>query len=387
MLAAFFSNIPLLIIMTGALVGIAATLLGAFLVLRGSSMLTDAISHSIVFGIIIVWLLTKQQSGPVQIIGASLTGLLTVVLTELLTRTRLVRNDTAIGLVFPALFAAGVLLINLYARNVHIDQHTVLLGEIGFIWLDTIQVGDYHVPRALLSLSALTLLNLTFITLLYKELKLSVFDPGLARALGFAPGLLFYALLTLTSGTAVAAFDAVGAVLFIAFAIVPASAAYLLTDRLWRMLLYGCLIAAASSIIGYWLAVQWNVSIGGMMASVSGMFLLAAFLFGPRYGLLAQEIRRSGQRIMNLNRMLVVHLYNHEQQPERSDASDARALSQLLNWPPARVEKVVERALDLQLITRPPGKETILELTEEGRQLAREILEPWERPAASAAIR
>jgi hypothetical protein len=138
MIAAALDSIPFVTIATGALVGIAASLVGTFLVLRGSSMLSDAISHSIVFGIVVVWLFTGLTTGPLQIAGAAAAGLLTVVLTEALTRTRLVRNDAAIGLVFPALFAAGILLINIYGRDVHLDEHTVLLGEIGFVWLDTV---------------------------------------------------------------------------------------------------------------------------------------------------------------------------------------------------------------------------------------------------------
>ncbi len=237
------------------LVGIASSLVGTFLVLRGVSMLSDAIGHSIVFGIVVVWLLTHQQSGPVQIVGAALTGLLTVFLTELLVSTRRVKKDAAIGLVFPVLFSAGVLLLNLYARDVHIDTHTVLLGEIGFVWLDTLTIGDYRVPQALLWMGAMTLINGAFVTLFYKELKIATFDEALAKALGLAPGVLFYLLLLLTSGTAVAAFDAVGAVLFVAFVIVPPSAAYLLTDRLWMMFVYGALVSIASSVSGYFLAV------------------------------------------------------------------------------------------------------------------------------------
>ncbi len=291
MIQAFFNNFELMIVLTGALVGIASTLLGSFLVLRGNSMLTDAISHSIVFGIIVVWLLTGHASGPVQMVGAVLTGLLTVWLTELLAGTRRVAYDAAIGLVFPVLFAAGVLLINLYARDVHIDQDTVLLGEIGYVWLNTVTVLGYRVPEAVLNVGAMALVNLVFITLFFKELKLSVFDPGLAVALGFAPGVLSYVTLGLTSATAVASFDAVGAVLFIAFAIVPAAAGYLLTDRLGRMILYGCGIAVASSIGGYVLAVRWDVSISGLMAACTGVFLLAAFLLGPRHGLLGRILR------------------------------------------------------------------------------------------------
>jgi manganese/zinc/iron transport system permease protein len=379
MLQAFFDSAPLMIVVTGALVGSAATLVGTFLVLRGSSMLSDAISHSIVLGIVVVWLLTHQQSGPVQIVGAALTGLLTVFLTELLASTRRVKNDAAIGLVFPVLFSIGVLLLNLYARNVHIDQHTVLLGEIGFVWLDTVMVGGLRVPEALLAMGAMTLVNLLFVVLLYKELKLATFDPALAAALGFAPGLLFYALLMLTSATAVAAFDAVGAVLFIAFVIVPPSAAYLLTDRLWLMLVYGAVIAIASSILGYQLAVVWNVSIGGMMACMTGVFLLAAFLLGPRHGLVAQELRRRGQRRANEGRALAVHLYNHERQPNRGDENVVGALRGHLRWSEAKAQQVLVRSLDQGLVVR---RGDSLGLTPKGREVAREILEPWRQGAA-----
>ncbi len=381
MLADLFNNIPIMIIAVGALVGVAASLLGTFLVLRKSSMLSDAISHSIVFGIVIVWLLTRQQSGPVQILGAALTGVLTVFLTELLVNTRKVKNDAAIGLVFPVLFSIGVLLLNLYARDVHIDQHAVLLGEIAFVWLDTVQLGPYSVPQALLWMGVMTLINLLFVTLLYKELKLATFDAALAKALGFAPVVLFYALLALVSGTAVAAFDAVGAVLFIAFVIVPPSAAYLLTDRLWKMMLYGSLISVTSSVFGYILAMAWDVSIGGMMATLTGVFLLLAFVFGPRYGLITQELRRVGQRRDNADRMLLVHLYNHEEDAnegntEASEENLIAALRSHLRWSPKQIRETVERVQARKLVDRGPREERLY-LTSRGRALAREVLEPW----------
>ncbi|WP_252108235.1 MULTISPECIES: metal ABC transporter permease [unclassified Halomonas] len=296
MIAELLNSTALPIILVGAMVGIASSAVGTFLVLRGNSMLSDAISHSIVFGIVIVWILTKQQSGPVQLIGAALTGLLTVFLTEALANTKRVKQDAAIGLVFPALFSIGVLLLNIYAHDVHIDTHTVLLGEIGFVWLDTVELFGLPIPQALVSMSVMTLINYAFIGLFYKELKLATFDPALAKTFGFMPTILFYVLLMLTSSTAVAAFDAVGAVLFIAFAIVPASAAYLLTDRLWMMFVIGALISIASSISGYFLAVHFNVSIGGMMAVMTGVFLILAFLFGPRYGLMTQVLKRRRAR-------------------------------------------------------------------------------------------
>ena len=158
-------------------------------------MLTDAISHAIVFGIIVVWLATRQLTGPVQLIGAGLAGLLTVALSEALARSRLVKMDAAIGLVFPALFATGILLITLFARDVHLDTHTVLLGEIAFVWMNTVPVLGLEVPVTVLSLATVFAVNLGFVLLVWKELKIAIFDPALAAALGFAPGLIFYALL------------------------------------------------------------------------------------------------------------------------------------------------------------------------------------------------
>ncbi|PWG61563.1 metal ABC transporter permease [Spiribacter halobius] len=375
MFAELLSQPPFVIMLTGALVGVAAALVGCFLVLRGNSMLSDAISHTVIFGIVIVWLLTGQISGPVQVVGAALTGVFTVMLIEALTQTRRVRQDAAIGLVFPVLFAVGVLLLNLYARDVHVDEHTVLLGEIGFVWLETTPLGGVEVPTALLAMAAVTLVNALFVGLFYKELKIATFDPQLAQALGFAPALLFYALLLLTSTTAVAAFDAVGVVLFIAFVIVPPSAAYLLTDRLDRMLLYAMAIGMLSSPLGYAAAIALNVSIGGMMALMTGVCLLLALVAGPRHGMLVRWRRQRRQALENALRTLAVHLYQHEAGPQAAEESRTAALNDHLMWSPGRVEATLSEATQRGLVARQDGH---LALTDRGRRLAREILEPWQ---------
>src|SRR5690625_4091922 len=127
-LEALLNDIPVSIMVTGALVAVAGSLLGTFLVLRRASLLSDAISHSIVFGITFVYLICHVVSVPEQIIAAALTGDLTVFLVQSLTSTGRVTSDAAIGLVYTALFSAGVLLLNIYARDVHLDAHTALLG-------------------------------------------------------------------------------------------------------------------------------------------------------------------------------------------------------------------------------------------------------------------
>ncbi len=380
MLEALAASIPAQIIATGALVGVAAATLGLFLVLRGAAMLTHAISHSIVLGIVLTWLVTGQTSGPLLVIGAALGGLLSVVLTDMLARTGLVRMDAAIGLVFPALFAAGVLLIGIYGRQVHIDQHAVLLGEIGFVWLDTVQVAGQPLPRALVSVGVLAAINGAFVALFWKELKLATFDPALARALGFAPGALGLALLALTSATSVASFDAVGAVLFIAFVIVPPAAALLLTDRLGRALALAIGIALASAGLGYPLAVWWDASIGGAMAVMTGVFLLAAGIAGPRYGLVAALLRRRTQAWDADCRSLAAHLYNHESGPEAAEENTLRALTAHLGWTEAQVRRVILQSLDRGFVVRHGD---LLHLTPKGRAVAEEIFAPWRRGQAA----
>ena len=369
MIGAFFDSIPAMILLTGALVGVSAALLGSFLVLRGSAMLTDAISHSIVLGIILVWLLSGQLAGPVQVIGAGLAGLATVLLTEALARSRLVRMDAAIGLVFPALFALGVLLIGLYARDVHLHAESVLLGEIGFVWLDTVAVGGVQVPVTVLVLAGVAAVNLGFVLLLWKELKLAVFDPGLAAALGFAPGGVFLLLLGLTSATAVAAFDAVGVVLFVAFVIVPPATALLLTERLGAVVVLAVGLSLASVGAGHGLAVLWNVSIGGMMAAMTGVFFGLALLLAPRRGLVAQGLRRRGQRLDADCAALVAHLYSHRGVSEGEERSMA-ALTGHLRWPETRAKAAVLRGLDRGLIAREGGR---LSLRPKGTAMAQQI--------------
>ncbi len=372
-MADVFASIPFTIIATGALVGVAASLLGTFLVLRRSSLTTDAIGHAIVLGIVLVWLATGATSGPVQLLGAAAAGVATVLLADALTRTKSVRTDAAIGLVFPALFSIGVVLLNVFARSVHIDAHTVLLGEIGFIWLDTVSIAGLQVPDALLWIFVVTILNLVFVTVFFKELELSTFDPALATAFGLAPAALGVGLLVLTSVTAVASFDAVGVVLFVAFAIVPPSAAYLISDRLSHILGISSAIAVASSVSGYGLAVAMDVSIGGMMAVMTGVFLTLAFLLSPRYGLVAQELRRRADLVLGENRALAVHLCQHEDDPNAGEENVLTALQTHLRWEDNKARKVVARCVDGGWILRDGSR---LVLTDMGRAAAIEILQP-----------
>ena len=231
-------------------VAAACALPGVFLVLRSMSMMADAISHTVLLGIVLAFFVVADLQSPWLLLGAAAVGVLTVSLVELLNRTQLVKQDAAIGLVFPALFSLAVILISRFARGVHLDVDAVLLGELAFAPFDRIELFGLDLPHALVTMGVILALNAGLIALFYKELKLSTFDAGLAATLGFAPGLLHYGLMAMVSVTAVGAFDAVGAVLVVALMVTPAAAAYLLTDDLRKMLVLSVLIAVASALGG-----------------------------------------------------------------------------------------------------------------------------------------
>jgi len=367
------------IALTGGLLVLAAVPLGLLLVLRGAAMMTDAVSHAVVLGIVLVWMATGIVSGPVQIAGAAAAGLGCVLLAEALGRTRLIRSDAATGLAFSAFFALGVLLINLNAGNVHIDADTVLLGEIGLVWLNTLPVGGAEVPVAVLALGSVAVLNGAFVGLFWKELKLATFDPALAAALGFAPAALGLVTLGLMSATAVAAFDAVGVVLFVALTVCPAATALVLTDRLGRALGVALAAGLAAVLGGLALALRWDVSIGGMMASVSAAIFALALVLAPGRGVVARALSAPGRRADEDCRALVAHLHAHQSGPEAAEETAERALREHLRWAPERARRAVLRGLDRGLIRREGG---LFRLTEKGEAEARAIFAPWARGRA-----
>jgi manganese/zinc/iron transport system permease protein len=355
-----------------AVVAAACALPGVFLVLRRMAMMSDAISHTVLLGIVLAFFVVEQFGHPLLVIGATAVGVLTVSLTELLNKTRLVKEDAAIGLVFPALFSIAVILISVFARNVHLDTHVVFQGDLAFAPFDRFLLFGMDVmPRTLAVMLGILLLNFLFILLFYKELKLATFDAGLAAALGFSPALIHYGLMTLVSVTAVGAFDAVGSILVIALMIVPAATAYLLTDRLPTMLGLSVLIGVAGAVSGYWLARWLDSTIGGSMVTMLGVIFGLVFLLAPERGLVALAQRRRRQKWEFAETMLAIHLTNHEGKPEYAEESRVDHLIYHLNWQPSFVTEVVRRAEQDKLIERQNGN---LVLTENGRKLANEAI-------------
>ncbi|NVP24820.1 metal ABC transporter permease [Treponema phagedenis] len=358
-------------ILIAIIVSLSCSLCGVFLVLRRMSLMSDAISHSILLGIVLGYFLSKSLSSSVPVIGAVFAGMASVLFTELLQKTRLVKSDAAIGLVFPAMFSAGVILVSLYAGNVHLDIDAVLLGEIGLAPLDRIMFFGVSVPRSMVSMGAVLLLNLVFLTLFFKELKISTFDPGLSKSLGFSPTLINYGLMLAVSITCVGSFDSVGAVLVIALMITPSAAALLLTDDLLTMLILAGLLASLSAISGFFVAVKIDGSIAGAMAAMTGVIFCIVYLFSPKHGFIRRRLSVQKLRMDFWLSMLSVHLFTHQGTAEERNECTEQHLVDRLNWTNRKARLIVATAQKRGLVQ---NKDGLLILSEKGDALARKAI-------------
>jgi manganese/zinc/iron transport system permease protein len=336
----------------GAVVGGAASVIGTFLVLHRSTMLTDAIAHAALLGIVVAYLFVGDLHHPALTVGAALAGLVTVMGTRLLERSRLVRTDAAIALVFPFLFALAVLLAGRYAGDAHLDADAVLVGEIGFAWIDVAGFLGLEMPRALRTMLIVLALDAVLVAALWNALKLVAFDRVHAATIGFAPGVVTGVLLGATSLTAVAAFDAVGAVLFVAFVVAPPAAGLLLADRVGGMLAIGLIGSVLASVGGYGAALAFDLAIAPSMALAAGVLVGVALLVGPRHGVVAR-IARTRHRALDLDaRALLVHLASHENAPAGLRENTRVDLREHLSWSPRKVDRVVRHALDGGFVER-----------------------------------
>tara|TARA_R110002051_G_scaffold170475_1_gene241094 strand:+ start:1124 stop:2284 length:1161 start_codon:yes stop_codon:yes gene_type:complete len=363
------TNPQLEIQIIAAVVAIACAIPGVFLVLRKMALISDAISHSILPGIVIGFFITQDLNSPLLILLAAITGVITVVLVEAIQKTGLVKEDTAIGLVFPVLFSIGVILIAKNANDVHLDIDAVLLGELAFAPFDRLLISGVDVgPKSLWVMGVILLITLSLLIAFFKELKVSTFDVGLSSALGFSPVILHYGLMSVSSITVVGAFDAVGAVLVVAFMIAPAAAAYLLTANLKKMLWLSVLFGVAAAISGYWVAHWLDASISGSMSTMLGILFLAVYLFAPTKGLIAVLYRQKQQRIEVSLITFLLHLNNHTEESERH----INHLNEHINWQKVRSKTVLELALKNNMISI---SEDVVMLTQKGKEFTDLALE------------
>ncbi|NDJ85406.1 MAG: iron chelate uptake ABC transporter family permease subunit [Chloroflexi bacterium] len=453
----FLSDPRTVAILVGMLIAVSTGLLGTFLLLRKMSMTSDAISHTILLGLVVVILLmiyvfdvVPDLSSPWLIVGAAIAGVLTVISSELINRSGLVKEDAALGMTYSVMFGIAIILISGFLTAVHFDNQQIIMGEIGLAWADTnnycisrcddvvitpddsraktgrqcinctppgvdgikprdpeaefetycVNCGTYSAskawgerlieapptqvfwPKSLTVMAFITLINASFVMLFYKELKLSTFDAGLAATLGFRPQWLKYGLMILVSLTAVGAFEAVGAILVVAFFIIPSAAAYLLTERLSHTLLLSPFIGGLSVYTGYELArgnFLWLVDIGWDTSISASIVLMAAFYFGlawllsPRRGLTSSVFRHWQNRRRFAEYVLMGHL-------KERDILTVEVLSHRLNWSEQRTQRILQRLQTRRLVT------DHLQLTPRGQEaLAR--FSHWRTPMQpSAAI-
>lgn len=300
------------IMLMGFFVAAACGLVGNYLMLRRMALVGDAISHSVLFGIAVGFLVlvsTAPEGGSTEavaahiskwratamLVGAMIAGVLTTVLIELIHKKSRVKQDAAIGITFTSLFAIGVIIITIFASKVDLDQECVLYGEIGSIPLDMpyVQLGSLVLgPPTLVRMAVVAIIVAALIVIFYKELLVSSFDAGLAFALGINATFVHYSLMSMLSVVVVSAFESVGAILVVAMLILPGASASLLSRRLPTILFLTVVHAALCSVLGVHFALWLDCSIAGAMVVMGTALFACAWVFSPTQGLLRRWMRR-----------------------------------------------------------------------------------------------
>ena len=350
---------------------LACAVLGVFLVLRRLSMVSDAISHSVLLGIVIGYFVTKDIGSVLLIIGASLFGVLTTVCIELLIKSKRVTEDASVGIIFPLFFSIAVILITRYARNVHLDTEVVLIGEIILAPLHRINFLGLSLPKALIQMSFVLLINIVFIAVFFRKLKISSFDPVYAGVAGIAGAGLYYVFMALVSFTAVSAFESVGAILTISFFISPAASAYLISKDLKITIFLAAVYAVVNSCIGYFLAVKFNVSMSGMCAVVSGLTFMITIAVYPG-GIITKIIRYIKNKNRFSRELLILHIDNHTGKKNALGELGYSTIREHIAWSDSKLKYVLDKLIKKGYVYR--AKERgVYSLTETGKKLSDDI--------------
>ncbi|MGL4514701.1 MAG: metal ABC transporter permease [Lacipirellulaceae bacterium] len=296
-----------------AVASVACALVGSMLVVRRQSMLGDALSHAVLPGIAVAFLATGSLAPGPMLAGAVGSGLVTAFAAETLRRRGGVGADAALGIAYTAMFALGVVLVKQRLDGAHFDVACVYEGSLLHAALDTVSFAGVEAPRALWSALAALGLVLGVYAALWKELKLCAFDSALATTMGYSAGAVHYLLMALVAVTAAVAIEAVGAILVVAMMITPAATAQLLSHRLAPMTALAALIAATTAVGGYALAVWFDVSPAGAIASLAGVVYAIAALVSPSSGVVAKLVDafRLAQRVRRDD--IVGLVYRHEE--------------------------------------------------------------------------
>ncbi len=384
------------IIAIAATCAMACALPGCFLVLRKMSLMGDAISHAVLPGIAIGFLLTGSRSNGIMFIGAIIAGFLTAFFSQWLKRFGKVDEGAAMGVVFTILFAIGLLLIVRGADSVELDPSCVLYGALEFAPLDLVTVGllgGIEVPRAFLMVTAVLVMNLLILACFFKAFRIAAFDPAQAHVQGMRPGFMHHLLMGMTAITTVASFEAVGSIIVVSMIIVPAVCARLFANRLMGMVALSSILGILSAAIGHLGAVELPHVIGygsiptsGMIAVMSGGLLFIGVLVNPTHGVIPKGVRRWRFRLQTTAEDLLALAWRLEERGGQAstrilthDLMLARRLSRLeIGWS-------LRRLLSSDELRR--SKDGFV-LTDRGRQRATTLIRShrlWEAWLAKSA--
>lgn len=279
------------------LVALPCSQIGSFLILRRMSLVGDAIGHGVLPGIVLSFMIVRDFNSPWMIVGATGAGMMVTFLIEMIHSKTRVKQDAAIGISFTTLFAVGVLMINLFLPNAHIDENCVVNGSlVTVVSYEQIELFGLFVPKPILTMGSVAVITIFLMMLFYKYLVLSSFDEGLAASIGFQPKIVHYALMGGLSLVTVTSFQAVGSILVIALLIIPAASAFLCTYKLKTMLWLAALHALLSAVGGLYLFVHGNCSFSAAMVVAGSILFAIAWLFGPVDGMVWKWKRRLARK-------------------------------------------------------------------------------------------
>ncbi len=379
----FDIGLDLFPMLAATLAAVGCGLLGNFLVLRKLSLMGDAISHSVLPGLVIAFLIASTRSPLVMFLGAAIAGVTTVLLVELVKKYARVEPGAAMGVVFSALFALGVLLIERAAvRHIDLDADCVLHGQLEtLVWYgapqklsELIQFSNLsEVPRQIYVLLSMVVAAFIFVGVFFKELRIAAFDPALSTTQGFNATLLHYLLMIFVSAATVASFEAVGSILVIAMLICPAATARLMTDRLHTQIAMSVVVSIICGIGGYVAATavpavfgKDAVNAAGSMSVVAGLILAIAIIGAPKHGLITRIIRRKKLALRIAIDDVLATLYRAE---ESGQNVTIRSLKQMLIG--RSVDSAIAASVRKKMLLQDQSQ---LSLTQSGRDTASAIV-------------
>lgn len=370
------------IITIGIVCAMACALPGAILVLRQMSMMGDAISHTVLPGLAVAFLVTGSRDSVPMFIGAALVGVLTAVLVQAIQNLGRTETSASMGVVLTVLFAIGLILLRFAIDHVDLDPDCVLYGNIVLVATDSVELWGLTIPRAAVSNGIMLMINATVIGVLFKEFRVSSFDPALSTTVGINAQVMHYLLMAMVAATTVAAFATVGSILVIAMLIVPGAAAHLLTNRLAPMLAVSMAIGAASAVLGHLGAIMIpplfgfeDASTSGMMAVAAGVLFGLAWLFAPQRGLISVAYHQASLGLQVLAEDLLGMLFRLEESNHENDGETVVELAcRALGVRRLSVRFALHRLRRRGLVEQTDASDLGVQLTDAGRAAAGQLV-------------